>query len=172
MNHQCEQLCLIKTAHANGTGFFHTTPLFESDFALSVKALRLKGTNISRSYKCKADNDALSLAANKKFKADQLPLISLSKHSELISNADDWLEILSWDEKQQILQEEFDANSNNAVHHFECSFCGTLSPAGESTLIPCSELDISLLNAAVQELQGKSFNTVPSKIAVSVCVHC
>ncbi|KIK56956.1 hypothetical protein GYMLUDRAFT_87171 [Collybiopsis luxurians FD-317 M1] len=157
MNHQCEQLCLIKMTHANGAGFFHTTPLSESDFALSAKALRHKGTNVSRSHKCKADNDALSLAANKKFKADKPPLISLSKHSELISDADDWLEILSCDEKQQILQEEFDANSNNTIHCFECSVCGTLSPAGESTLIPCSKLDISLLNAAVQELQEKSF---------------
>ncbi|KIK55895.1 hypothetical protein GYMLUDRAFT_248294 [Collybiopsis luxurians FD-317 M1] len=41
LKHQCDCLCLIKTAEARTAGFSNLTPLSELDFLLSAKALRL-----------------------------------------------------------------------------------------------------------------------------------
>ncbi|THU80474.1 hypothetical protein K435DRAFT_809860 [Dendrothele bispora CBS 962.96] len=69
---------------------------------------------------------------------------------------DTWPEILSWDDKMSIMQECYDAASNTSIRRNECSFCGGLQAAHEMSIIPCSELDISLLKAAVQELPEKT----------------
>ncbi|KAJ6510843.1 hypothetical protein C8R45DRAFT_814640 [Mycena sanguinolenta] len=51
------------------------------------------------------------------------------------------------------MAEFIEATSNRALRKFECSFCGDRQSADEITRIPCSQLDISLLEQAVVSLR-------------------
>ncbi|THV02110.1 hypothetical protein K435DRAFT_853090 [Dendrothele bispora CBS 962.96] len=130
--HQCTQSCLIQREHANSAGLINMPVLLETDFYAAAKALKLR-------------NYASSSSSQKR----------RTERTDLESNSE-WLEILSWDEKRDIMQEFYDAGNNASICCLECSFCGGLQSAHEIASIPCPELDISLLEAAVQELREKT----------------
>lgn len=68
------------------------------------------------------------------------------------------IEILSWDEKHDILQEAYEANSNAPVYCYEFSFCGSLETVHNSSMILCHVLNLvyPCLRLAVREFHEKT----------------
>ncbi|KAK6987864.1 hypothetical protein R3P38DRAFT_2409132, partial [Favolaschia claudopus] len=64
--------------------------------------------------------------------------------------------ILSQTEKDEIIREFRESTSNMALKRYECSFCGKLEPASEVNMKAVADLDISLLEKAVQRLRVTS----------------
>ncbi|KAK7027855.1 hypothetical protein R3P38DRAFT_2526598, partial [Favolaschia claudopus] len=61
--------------------------------------------------------------------------------------------ILPQSEKDQIVHEFRESTSNKALKQYECSFCGKLELAHDVKMRSTSELDISLLERAVESLR-------------------
>ncbi|KAF5361235.1 hypothetical protein D9757_013225 [Collybiopsis confluens] len=208
LSHQCHYLCLITLSDARSAGFHALSILSETEFQVSVKALRLR-LNSHRSQKRKSADDLPSLNVKRSrlnssysetpdtapafewnlapdddidapIHSPDLDGISPPRPPEPKPDPDAWVEILSWDEKSKLLQEAYDAETNYAVKRLECSFCGSLEIEKQTSVIPCSELDITLLDRAVHELREKSRQPVISPFrqetiendCYRVCHHC
>ncbi|KAJ7814354.1 hypothetical protein B0H14DRAFT_3747837 [Mycena olivaceomarginata] len=152
--HSCTINCLVRRDHTLLAGL--TAPvLSERLFLQSAISLKLRmGAIPNGQTKRKAD---VQDGANKRRKTDSVQVLDGNITPPVPH--DDFLHpyhILSAEEKLKIMQEYYDATSNRAIQRFECSFCGACQCFDDVDHIPCSDLDISLLETAVQELRLSS----------------
>ena len=170
--HNCLSVCLIRIEHAEQAGIHNYPLLSQTDFLASARLLKLRNytsliptvsprkRKLVSSYTPQANKkkqtnlDNTGLNVYDSSPTPDIPASQTTTANEF-KNAD-WLEILPMSEKLQLLQESYLARGNAAIKQIECSFCGSLETIDGITSIPCSNLDISLLETAVQELCLKS----------------
>jgi hypothetical protein len=154
--HQCVATCLVKREYAvKYLGRMPFPVLSQSDFLLSAKTLKLKIPSIkpvststsTRKRKSSDQNiDSQAPPANRR----RLDAQHAPNNSD---RATSWPEILPWAEKVEIMKEYRQATGNKNIRRLECSFCGVLEPLKDVHLIPQENLDISLLESAVEMLR-------------------
>ncbi|KAJ7310996.1 hypothetical protein DFH08DRAFT_974152 [Mycena albidolilacea] len=79
--------------------------------------------------------------------------------------------ILSQEEKDQIIREFRESTSNSALKRYECSFCGKLELAASVVMKSVDDLDISLLNQAVDKLRKTSSQPCIESFRRSSLIH-
>lgn len=160
-SHTCTSFCLIRCEHVGFAGLSQSSfeTLSERDFLACAKVLKLRLTSSTA---------AVNKRKNVSFADSPLPqkktrLMTSSQAGESVrpstdtyDKITDTFEILPTFEKIKIIEEYCDATSNNALRRYECSFCGSLQPLNCFSKIPMAQLDISLLERAVEELRDKT----------------
>ncbi|THV02148.1 hypothetical protein K435DRAFT_792810 [Dendrothele bispora CBS 962.96] len=115
-SHRCCGSCLIRRQHADGAGLINLPTLSEIDFYPCAKLLKLrnaKPASFSLTGRKRKNPDDKSAEMNKKQRIGHVPLDS--DHQSAATEESDWLEILSWDEKQDIMQECYNAGNNTSI---------------------------------------------------------
>ncbi|KAK7001891.1 hypothetical protein R3P38DRAFT_2557841, partial [Favolaschia claudopus] len=140
LSHRCTPACLILESEAMTAGLVSKLPLSPSELQESSLILNLR----SESKKRKAAPDEEH--SNKQSR-------SAVEHSTPNSS---FPVILTQNEKDDIVREFRASTSNAALKRYECSFCGKFELACDVKMRNFNDLDISLLEKAVDKLRETS----------------
>ncbi|KAK7032936.1 hypothetical protein R3P38DRAFT_2773432 [Favolaschia claudopus] len=123
--------------------------LTEDMFLRAAKILKLRlGTKVRTGNKHKTDDTQSGPRTKRKTMEAAGPTEETQNQEE----REPPFCVISQEEKDKIITEFIDATSNTAVKTVECSFCGSRQKAAEIYKIPCSQLNVELLEKAVEEL--------------------
>ncbi|THU82697.1 hypothetical protein K435DRAFT_971853 [Dendrothele bispora CBS 962.96] len=156
--HSCSSVCLVRIEHAEQAArllklrnYTSLTPTVSPRKRKPVSSYTPQANKKQRTSLYNTGHNAHDPSST----SDIIIPTSQTTTVNEFENAD-WLEILPMSENLQLLQESYSAGGNAAIKQIECSFCGNLETIDGITSIPCSNLDISLLETAVQDLRLKS----------------
>ncbi|KAK7006405.1 hypothetical protein R3P38DRAFT_2647059, partial [Favolaschia claudopus] len=140
-SHQCTNSCLILRSEAiqagiNGKRILSSTELQECSLVLNLYA---KGKK--RKHPVAEGQSQKKARTSSEGPSPETPVFP---------------RILLQSEKDQIIHEFRESTNNEALKRYECSFCGKLELAIDVRMRPVEELDISVLNHAVQNLRESS----------------
>ncbi|KAK7046837.1 hypothetical protein R3P38DRAFT_2507512, partial [Favolaschia claudopus] len=140
--HQCTKACLISESEAVRAGFAGKPALGPTELQESSLVLNLRSANKKRKASFTRIED---------------PSLKKARHSaESSTPKTSFPFILPQTEKDKIICEFIESTSNAALKRYECSFCGKLELATAVKIKTIQELDISMLDRAVQTLRLSS----------------
>ncbi|KAF8212166.1 hypothetical protein K438DRAFT_1957934 [Mycena galopus ATCC 62051] len=153
LSHSCTESCLLslETARASNTP---ASPMQDHTFMKAAQKLKLRLGLIVRTGEKQVAGATGSTTENGDCKRTE-PFC-----------------ITSEEEKRQIMDEIIEATSNRSLRKLACSFCGSKQRKDDTTAIPCSQLDTTLLDDAVKD-PGPLLNILPpplSDLFDEICV--
>ncbi|KAK6977611.1 hypothetical protein R3P38DRAFT_2581420, partial [Favolaschia claudopus] len=139
LSHQCTEACLIHRSEASLAGL---------DLERDLNNDEINQCKLSLSFQ----------PTSKKRKAPEAPNVSrkVARISDEAAISRPFPVILSQTEKDDIVREFRAATNNHSLERHECSFCGKLESAVDIKMKAVHDLDISLLNRAVEKLREVS----------------
>ncbi|KAK7023984.1 hypothetical protein R3P38DRAFT_3535455, partial [Favolaschia claudopus] len=140
-NHRCTKACLILKSEAARAGITSTVAVSATELQESSLILKLRTS-------CGKRKAVATQGGPRKCQK----MVDRKINAEVRS----FPIILSQTEKDEIIREFRESTSNIALKRYECSFCGKLELASEVKMKAVADLDISLLEKAVQRLRVTS----------------
>ncbi|KAK7007250.1 hypothetical protein R3P38DRAFT_2554224, partial [Favolaschia claudopus] len=138
--HQCTSACLILKSEAMQAGITSSLILSPAAFQESALILNLRLGSIKMKQKPADDSASESNKCARKSAESSTP------HTEFPI-------MLSQTEKDKIVSEFRDSTDNKSLKRYECSFCGKLEYTVDVKMRSVNDLDISLLERAVENLR-------------------